>query len=289
MAALRDRHLRYFLEWAEIADPQTRGPNQAVWLESLDQDYDNLLAALEWSTERDPQSGLRLAGALGFFWWMRNKHQEGFRWLSSFINHPQNETRNRSRCYALEDFHFEDFYFDAPIRIALESLAISRDRDQTSEAFALYLLGWVCYQKRMIMLRRVFDKSLAIYQSLGDQWGLARIYLNLGNMDGFQGNIPSQREYLERSLAACRQAGDLRGMAIALNNLASVLVDAECDLQGGRRLAEESIDIYHRLKAYGDIDNALIVYGLILSLQGEYPYMSNFFQELEDINRRREI
>src|SRR5207302_1650733 len=61
-AAVRARHLAYFLDLAEQAEPALRGPEQVAWLERLDAEHGNLRAALDWSlAEADAAVGLRLA------------------------------------------------------------------------------------------------------------------------------------------------------------------------------------------------------------------------------------
>ena len=82
---LRDRHLDHFLAFAEAAEPELRGPEQAEWFDRLERENDNLRAALEWSTtESTPrartsdhtsrvEAGIRLADALEFFWILRGR------------------------------------------------------------------------------------------------------------------------------------------------------------------------------------------------------------------------
>ena len=48
-SVLEQRHAEFFLQFAEQAAREIRGPRQTVWLESLDEEYDNLRKALEWT------------------------------------------------------------------------------------------------------------------------------------------------------------------------------------------------------------------------------------------------
>jgi hypothetical protein len=77
-------HTRYFLELAERADPHLRMHDQRLWYFRLEQEHDNFRTALRWLLDHDEQeAALRLASALGYFWWVRGHHAEGWRWLEA--------------------------------------------------------------------------------------------------------------------------------------------------------------------------------------------------------------
>jgi predicted ATPase len=84
---VRRAHARYFLSLAEKAEPKLRGPLQATWLANLEAEHDNLRTALGWcGAEPDrAEDGLRLAGALTWFWRMRGHLSEGCGWLEAVL------------------------------------------------------------------------------------------------------------------------------------------------------------------------------------------------------------
>jgi predicted ATPase/DNA-binding SARP family transcriptional activator len=65
--AFRHQHAAFFLALAEEAAPQLAGAQQQDWADRLEVDHDNMKAALSWSLEREPETALRLAGALARF------------------------------------------------------------------------------------------------------------------------------------------------------------------------------------------------------------------------------
>jgi predicted ATPase len=81
---LRNQHRDWCLALAEQAEPNLLGRDARLWLDRLEADNPNIRAALEWCLETDPESGLRLAGGLWRFWWLRYM-VEGYRWLETML------------------------------------------------------------------------------------------------------------------------------------------------------------------------------------------------------------
>jgi tetratricopeptide (TPR) repeat protein len=85
-AALMRRHASYFLALAEQAAARLPGPGAAVVLDQLEQEHDNLQAVLDWATDdEETEWGLRLAGALVWFWAWRNYLTEGSERLTRLL------------------------------------------------------------------------------------------------------------------------------------------------------------------------------------------------------------
>lgn len=88
--AVRRRHVAYYMTLAEAGNEALRGPQQAAWLERLDLELPNLRAALTATVEPgagpDPESALRLAGALWRFWSTRGYSREGLETLRGVLS-----------------------------------------------------------------------------------------------------------------------------------------------------------------------------------------------------------
>jgi predicted ATPase/DNA-binding SARP family transcriptional activator len=70
-------HAEYFLGLAEDAEPELRRAGQLYWMRILITENENLNAAVRWSIDRrEADLALRLAGALGYYWFLRGKHVE---------------------------------------------------------------------------------------------------------------------------------------------------------------------------------------------------------------------
>ena len=95
--AAQDQHLTYYVALAEEAEPELRGHGQAQWLKRLDQENDNLRAALAWAIQSgQAEPALHLAGDLGGFWNMRGYLLEGHRWLEAALSLPASPGAPRS-------------------------------------------------------------------------------------------------------------------------------------------------------------------------------------------------
>jgi tetratricopeptide (TPR) repeat protein len=58
-----------------------------------------------------------------------------------------------------------------------------------------------------------------VRRELGDRWGVARTYNNLGIVFHDIGNYDQAERYFQECLALRQELGDRRGTAVALNNL----------------------------------------------------------------------
>ena len=79
------RHAEHYLRLALEAEPELTGAAQALWLDRLGEEHDNLRAALDWSLTADPEVGLRIAVSLGRYWQVRGYVPEARNYLSSAV------------------------------------------------------------------------------------------------------------------------------------------------------------------------------------------------------------
>ncbi|HZA73273.1 MAG TPA: BTAD domain-containing putative transcriptional regulator, partial [Propionibacteriaceae bacterium] len=75
---LAANHARYYTAFAEIGQRGLRGAGQTRWLQALRRERSNIDAALLWChrhVDTDPDLGLRLVAAMGWFWYFTsNQH-----------------------------------------------------------------------------------------------------------------------------------------------------------------------------------------------------------------------
>jgi predicted ATPase/DNA-binding SARP family transcriptional activator len=304
MQAVRRRHLGYFMEWVEAAEPETRGPQQVSWLYRLEVERENLRLAFEFSLTEDPPAGLRLASALWWFWFAKNHLVEGERWLVRAVLKPENSARTIHLGRALgrlgmisglkiwgrlvKNSNPGKNSVQASLNWAREGLEICQEtNDEAGLGYAHFFLGWVyAYSLGDYTAARMhYDASAELFEKTGDSWGLARVQFNLSRMARHQGDIIAQVACMEKSLALCREIGDWRGIATALDNLGVAKAEIEGNLRAGRALVQEALDIYRQFELH-TVVNAIIALSYMHCWQGDFQLARQVLDELVENERR---
>lgn len=223
---LRDRHLGYFLDWAEAAAPHLIRPEQLDWLATLDTDYENLRLALKWALRKEsPEAALRLCAALGMFWRIRCYWMEGSKWLKSALtrkaNHPT-AAENLARVRALTQ--------DAELAQNLDEL----ERMKESAELSLGLAAEGPDRRDAVIARLYVGKSLrrrgedeearqwileclAEFQEMSDPYWEVACHNGLNSIRIRQDELRSSEEssFLQ-ALDSARSAGERSNLAEAL-------------------------------------------------------------------------
>ena len=247
--AVRAAHLEFYLAFAKQAEPHLRGPAQMVWLARLAIEHDNLRAALRWSLDRPDsvEAGMRLAGALQWFWFMRGPVAEGREWLERLLSRGAGVPA-AVRAHALAGLGMFNWRLDnyTQARSALEEgLALSQALgDASAIAFVLHHLAHVTeilgsFHRAVDM----FEESVSSFRTIGNAWGTAWSLRCMGNALLKQGNLARAVSHLEESLALVRQTGDRWVLGHALTSLGAIAMEQE-DYDRANALLEETLGIW---------------------------------------------
>ena len=205
--AVRRRHAEHFLELVESDAP----PNKADWVARLDDERDNLRAALSWCLEAEEADlALRLAAALWEYWWVRGQLAEGSRGLAEALERGAGQPP-QLRASALH----------AAARLATRQ----GDYERAAE---------------------LSEQSLALWEELGDAAGTAQSLLSLGTVAAEQGERERAIELSERAAELYRESGDRRGHALAVSNLGGIALD-QGDFVRAAELSEEAYGLFEQL------------------------------------------
>ena len=247
---VRRRHALFFLRLAEEAEPAMLGPQQDAWMGRLEMEHDNLRAALGWlrqegALERD----LRLAGALGRFWWFRGYFTEGRAWLQELLELTEASGRTAVRAKALH----------------AQGVLIHRSAD--------YAAG------DQELARSRLEESIEIYRELGDVPRTAVVLWNLGRLSNEAGDLETARSSLEESLELERRLGNERGIAQTRSSLGFTSL-LRGEHESARAHLEESLRILRRLGSTEDITRCLLFLGHLACDRGDYAAARARFAEM---------
>jgi len=246
----RMRHATYFFGIAVETEPLLRGPEQATILRQLEDEHDNLRAALQWLIDvNEIELELNLAGALVQFWLMHGHVTDGRQWFAGRIIGSSAGAAIRAKALKGQgNLAWRQADFIEATASMEASLAIWRELgDKAGVADALNRLGTICrMQGDPSSARAYFEQSLALARDTDDRFEIGRALNNLGTLASDRGDYEASRSFLLESLALTQGMGDRSGIALATANLAELLLE-QADYEGARTRYEESLLIGREL------------------------------------------
>jgi predicted ATPase/transcriptional regulator with XRE-family HTH domain len=188
LVAVRTRHLNYYLDRVKEAYPELIGSHPAGWLECIEAEHDNFRAALDWSLDDtvDSTVGYEIAAALGIFWELRGYYEEGRKRLGAVLSNPGAERGTLLRA-----------------QLILQAAWLASFMGDHQESATL------------------LEECLPIFQQFNPEGlsGEAEVY-NCYAVNGIDsGDYVFALSAAEKALKIAQNASDLRGAALALQNL----------------------------------------------------------------------
>jgi non-specific serine/threonine protein kinase len=245
---IQDRHLSYYLRLAEEGEPYLYGAGQQDWKNRLELDHDNLRVALAWSLESNQiEAGLKMAGALAWFWLSKGHLSEGNLWLEKTLASGAG-AQGKDRAKALRASSILLTATGDYIRArAFAELSVELYReigDNRGVGLALIDLGASLYHegKREEAIESC-EESLRLLQATGERWGIAYALVWLGDPLFRMGDIERAATSWEESLRLSQELGDHNLMAWSLGGLADV-ARLRADYQRATGMFKEALSLY---------------------------------------------
>ena len=273
----RHAHAAYYLALAETAEMEVDGPQQALWLERLEQEHDNLRTALQWLVQQEEaksskELALRLAAALATFWLIHGHLREGNQWLERILAGSEGcvavvRAKALSAAGALAEAQHDS---DRAEGFCNEGLALFRELGDTRGiAITLCRLGGITFVRgNRAQGRSQVEEASALFEKIGDKRNLAWSLLQLAYMASKLGAYAQACSLAEKSLALNRGVRKKVGIANALFLLADVAF-SQGDHATGRPLLEESLALFQEVNDKGGIADALRIMGQDDLFQGD--------------------
>jgi predicted ATPase/DNA-binding SARP family transcriptional activator len=248
LAAVRRVHARYFRDLAESAEPALRTADQLAAILTLEVERDNLLAALRFCVDdKDADTSVRIAAALGWYWLISDSHAEAASWCGTALAVPgdrdQQATALVAGLHLVNALASEQIQMSDRARIQ-ELFEAIPSVDRTGSHPLLALLG----PAAVLLGGQSGDWEDAIEEGLHhpDPWAKGALHLVRAHVHENAGASALHASDLAEALACFRATGDRWGIATCLQGLGNdlLLVDR---LDAAREAYQEALRLFAEL------------------------------------------
>jgi predicted ATPase/class 3 adenylate cyclase len=244
-------HAAHFRNLAEEAELNLTREDRVVWLARLDDEHDNLRAALDWAERTgDADAGLRTATAIWRFWQQRGHLSEGRARLARLLAMPSAAARGPLRARALGALGGVAYWQnDTPgTRAAyVESVDIAREvSDPKLLAATLLDLSFIPFMERDAdRAESILQEGLAFAREADDRLLTAGFLDSIAYLAVFRGKPADAIPMRRRAIEIFREEGDVWQVANNLVGLAMMLRSSG-DLDGARDDLQEALGMFGR-------------------------------------------
>jgi predicted ATPase/DNA-binding XRE family transcriptional regulator len=242
-------HAEFFLALAERAYPEVLGERQVEWLERLEQEYDNLRAAMKWALDADDgATGVRMGWTLWYFWWARSYHREGRRWMEEVLRCTLPPILRGRALVVAGTLAYGHGDYERCEKYSEKGLEVSRGAgDELGGAWARVGLGLSAMSAPDYEAATShFQEALRSFRRLDEGYGVAHVTTFSGMVALMSGDEGQATVMFEEGLAVARRIGDRSSTYIALYNLAQAAL-SRGDHDGAESLFEEGVTLSEQM------------------------------------------
>lgn len=274
--ALRQRHAAYVAALLVEAEPHWIRTTRPRWLGRVHRELDNIRAALAWTREHAPELHLEMTGRLCWFWFATGLWSEARTWSEGALALPVAAAASRPRAATL---------FSAAVIACMqgnagvarpwleEALVLAQAHgDPRLEAYARNYLGMALVHQRAPEADATTRAALAWFRANHDLYGARLSLLLLGSAHVAAGEIARAMPWFEESVAVAREFGLQRELGIALQMLASTvlqLAESPADLERAAALLHDSLVALQQDPQFYFLARSLDMIGVLVARRGE--------------------
>jgi predicted ATPase/DNA-binding CsgD family transcriptional regulator len=297
LPSVYDRHLKCFLKLAEETEVKLKGKYQQMWLNWLDNEYDNIRAALAWAVEGARlesirvEAGLRIATCLYQFWRIRDYLEEGLNWYRQLFSLASDEisaiVRANALTYASLMAGLRDQTEDQ-MRYAEEAVSLGESAGVEGQQVLAYALGAQSYAVRKagdnLNAFNLGLREIQLLRQVGDKYKLG-LCLSINSATAMSiGKFEQARSMLEEAIPLLRKAKDPYRIAMTLNSIGD-LERCEQNYRQALTAYEESITILREIGAVRDLASVLHNFGHVCIHLGDIEQAIDLFSESLELHQ----
>ncbi|MFG1687940.1 ATP-binding protein [Nonomuraea sp. NPDC049269] len=285
--AMRDAHAAYYLDLVVAADARLRTCEQLEWLARLDEESDDLSAAVRWATQSGRlETALRLLAHSACYWWMRGNRTATAGLADALLT-------------MLGSHRFDGMEEEYVMCVLVTAWAGEIDdelRAHLQEVRELLPLTYVPQRVEFLMMLlsmftgppgdfmdaygEVMRKSASL-----SPWQAALAMAGWAFVLDVLGDVEQALTHFERSLAAFKAIGERWGTVLVLSGLGS-LHQKQGDHRKAHTLAGEALATARELGAGTEIAEALCRRGDALLSLGDPAGAGADYQLAAELSRR---
>ncbi|HEY7469906.1 MAG TPA: adenylate/guanylate cyclase domain-containing protein, partial [Acidimicrobiia bacterium] len=225
---IRLRHATAYTEFVEQASPELLRKDRKEWLDLVEEEHDNIRAALDWAKASGQiDLALRLCAASWRFWQARGHLHEARRLVEGVLACEGGDPRFRAR--ALEAWGGLLWWLgegEKVLDVYREALDVERelgDPKQIANALYNYSLALVFGSNPSEQALAALDEAEELYRGLGDIGGLGDVEWAKGNAIAFLlGDYEQSSIHWQRSIDYYRRAGNEFGLGWGLYEVGAI-------------------------------------------------------------------
>jgi tetratricopeptide (TPR) repeat protein len=261
-----------------------KGARQREALDEMDLEVENARVAWYWAVAHGQVA--RLAQSVDGIWLYHNRrlrHQEGEAAFQAAVGALETidsaeAQRLRAKCLTLwSNFHLNLGRKHPSIELAQQGMALLQDLKAAGQDVRGEMALAMFHEARLrryfspdpLEAKQRYKQSAALYEQVGDRWGLARALAYWGWMAEQLSHFAEAQELCERSLSIRQELGDQHGMADAMLNL-GIISWVQGRLDEAHRLLRESMGIFRTLDDWVRMAYAIKSMGEVLVRRGLY-------------------
>jgi predicted ATPase/DNA-binding XRE family transcriptional regulator len=278
-------HTAFFLDLAEQAYPELRGPDQAEWLDRLEREHGNLRATIGRALSAgETETATRLGWALWVFWWLRGYQREGRRWMEMLLEYDLPANLRAIALAVVGHMDFTQGDYESSESYLQESLEIAkRVGDKVRAALAVYILGLLALNGQETEAARLrLEEALCLYLEIGDGQMVSSVRSHLGVLLLIQGDLDGATAMMEEGLGLARKLGDPLGISNALYNLAQI-AQARGNHDLAARRFEEGVAVSEEMGDRANLGYFLEGLAVVAGVQGAVERSARLFGAAEGL------
>jgi len=256
----RERHLAHYSDFLSGMRTRLRGPDQLMWLERLDAEFDNIRSAFEWSIASDDHwsTALKFARNLTDYWMIRGLLIEATNWMRQLEMRRSGMNASQTAILLAVGGQIRAYRGNVDIEKSEEAVAYAREsKDEAVLGLSLSnLIADYISQDRALEAEKLAPEATRLLANSQDHVNEGRVWMQLGNAAFTRGDLDTAEKHYHKCLELRRRSGDLRGTGSVLGSLGDVY-ERRGDAEAAHKHLRMAIGAFMSVRSLWDLAGGL--------------------------------